>query len=306
MENRYNKFVDHFRAKYGCRVQKLVVDAGFTCPNRDGSKGVGGCTFCDNNAFHPSYSTSDKSIHEQLSEGVAFHRGRYRTAARFLAYFQPYSNTYAPVERLRELYLEALSFPDVVGIAVGTRPDCLDGRKLDLLAEIAQEKEVVLEIGVESCYDTTLEHVNRRHSWQQAADAIGMARDRGLFVGSHFILGLPGETGEMMLEGAYRINSLPVNSVKFHQLQIIRGTRMEKEFAEHPERFVTWTVDEYVDFFVDILERLRPDICIERFAGEVPPRFVNSTPWGLMRNVELLRLLDRRLEERDTRQGILL
>lgn len=307
MEKRYNAIVDLLRGRYGCRVQKLVLDAGFTCPNRDGSLAYGGCTYCDNNAFHPNYSTPDKSIAQQLAEGVEFHRKRYRTASRYLAYFQPYSNTYAPLPRLRELYEEALAFPDVVGLAIGTRPDCLDDAKLDYLAEIqSRGKTVLLEIGIESCYDSTLEHVNRRHTWAQAEAAVRAAAARGLTVGAHFIFGLPGETREMMLDGAALINTLPLDSVKFHQLQIIRGTRMEREFAEHPERFVTWTLDEYIDFFIAFLERLRPDLCIERFAGEVPPRFVNSTPWGMVRNVELLRMLEERLEALDTRQGRLL
>lgn len=307
MEKRYNAMVDLFRERYGCRVQKLVLDAGFTCPNRDGSLAFGGCTYCDNNAFHPNYSTPDKSIAQQLSEGVEFHRKRYRTASKYLAYFQPYSNTYAPLPRLRGLYEEALAFPDVVGLAIGTRPDCLDEEKLDYLSEIqSRGKTVLLEIGIESCYDATLEHVNRRHTWAQAEVAVRAAAERGLTVGAHFIFGLPGETVEMMLDGAAMINTLPLDSVKFHQLQIIRGTRMELEFAEHPETFVTWTLEEYIDFFISFLERLRPDLCIERFAGEVPPRFVNSTPWGLVRNVELLRRLEERLEELDTYQGRLL
>lgn len=302
-ERRYNQFVDYFKDKYGCRVQKLVVDAGFTCPNRDGTLSTGGCTFCDNNAFHPSYSTPDKSITRQLEEGVEFHRGRYRKAAKYLAYFQPYSNTYAPLETLRERYSEALAFPDVIGLAIGTRPDCLDDEKLDYLAELSKDCEVLLEIGVESCYDATLEHINRRHTWAQAVETIAKAKERGLFVGTHFVFGLPGESVEMMLDAARMVNSLPVDSVKFHQLQFIRGTAMEREHDCHPERFVTWTLEQYIDFFIDFLERLRPDLRIERFAGEVPPRFVRSTPWGMVRNVELLRMLERRLCERDTRQG---
>lgn len=303
---RYNQFVDYFREKYGCRVQKLVVDAGFTCPNRDGSLALGGCTYCDNNAFHPSYSTPDKSIALQLDEGIRFHKVRYRSTAKYLAYFQPYSNTYAPLGRLKELYGQALSHPDVVGLAIGTRPDCLDSEKLDYLAELSQHCEVLLEIGIESCYDETLRHINRRHTFEQARRALEESSERGIRTGAHFIFGLPGETREMMLEGAEIINNLPLGSVKFHQLQIIKGTPMEKEFALHPERFVTWKLDEYIDFFIDFLERLRPDLGIERFAGEVPPRYVNSTPWGLVRNVELLRMLEARLEERDTRQGALL
>ena len=303
-ERRYNAFVDILKERYGSRLQKLVVDAGFCCPNRDGTLARGGCAYCDNNAFHPSYSTPDKSIVCQLEEGVEFHRRRYPRAEKYLAYFQPYSNTYAPLEKLKSLYGEALAFPGVVGLAIGTRPDCLDGAKLDYLASLkASGKVVLLEIGIESCYDATLGHINRRHSWAQAEEAVCAAAERGLNPCAHFIFGLPGESREMMLEGAAKINGLPLGSVKFHQLQIIKGTPMEREFAAHPERFVTWTLPEYIDFFIDFLERLRPDLPVERFAGEVPPRFVNSTPWGLVRNVDLLRMLEKRLEERDTCQG---
>ncbi len=306
MKKRYNSFVGYYKSKYGSRLQKIVVDAGFTCPNRDGSISVGGCTYCDNNAFHPSYSTPDKSITQQMEEGMEFHRRRYRTASSYIAYFQPYSNTYTPLERLKELYAEALSHPNVVGIAVGTRPDCIDEEKLDYLAELSQKYIVMVEDGIESCYDATLERINRGHTFEQAARAVRMSAERGLDVCAHFILGLPGESREMMLDSASVINSLPLTSLKFHQLQIIKGTRMEYEFEAQPEEFVTFTLDEYLDFFVDMLERLRPDIRIERFAGEVPPRFVKSTPWGLIRNVELLRLLEKRLEERDSWQGKLL
>jgi len=304
---RYRKLVDTFKVKYGCRVQKLVVDAGFTCPNRDGSLARGGCTYCDNNAFHPGYSTPDKSIAQQIAEGVEFHRKRYKRASKYLAYFQPYSNTYAPLEQLKDLYEEALRQPGVVGLAIGTRPDCVDEAKLDYIASLVDSgKEVLLEFGIESCYDTTLEHINRRHTFEQARFAVQQSARRGILTGAHFIFGLPTESRSMMIEEASMINELPLDSVKFHQLQIIKGTKMEKEFDEFPERFVTWTLEEYIDFFIDFLERLRPDLCIERFAGEVPPRFVKSTPWGLVRNVELLRMLDERLDQRNVYQGDLL
>lgn len=300
---RYNSQADFIKEKYGARLQKLVVDAGFTCPNRDGTISRGGCTFCDNAAFHPGYSTPDKSIAQQISEGIEFHKGRYRRAGGYLAYFQPYSNTYAPLERLKELYGEALACPGVEGIVVGTRPDCVDEAKLDYLAQLSREHIVMLEYGIESCSDATLRRINRGHSFECAVRAAKMARRRGIRTGAHFILGLPGESRADMLEAAAKINSLEIDCVKFHQLQIIKGTKMEKEFALHPEQFEQFTLDEYIDFFVDILERLRPDLAIERFAGEVPPRFMNSTPWGRVRNVELLRMLDARLEGRETFQG---
>ena len=312
---RYNSFVGYFKRKYGERLQKIVLDAGFTCPNRDGKVGRGGCTYCDNAAFHPSYSTAGKSLHQQLDEGIEFHKVRYRTTEHYLAYFQSFSNTYAPLERLKVLYEEALSHPSVVGLVIGTRPDCVDEERLDYLAELAssviqrdandlpRHPVIIVEYGVESCYDATLQRINRGHDFETARRAIEMTAARGLDVGAHFILGLPGETRQMMLDSCALINELPIRSVKFHQLQIVKGTRMEREYAERPEDFARFTLDEYLDFFVDVLERLRPTLSIERFVGEVPPRFVNETPWGLIRNVELLRLLDQRLETRQTWQG---
>ena len=321
---RYNSFVGYFKRKYGERLQKIVLDAGFTCPNRDGKVGRGGCTYCDNAAFHPSYSTAGKSLHLQLDEGIEFHKVRYRTTEHYLAYFQSFSNTYAPLERLRALYEEALSHPSVVGIVIGTRPDCVDEEKLDYLSDLARGRVlegwsrsladggvrtapiVIIEYGIESCYDATLQRINRGHDFETACRAVRMTASRGLDVGAHFILGLPGETRQMMLDSCALINDLPLRSVKFHQLQIVKGTRMEKEYAECPQDFERFSLDEYLDFFTDMLERLRPDLFIERFVGEVPPRFVNETPWGLIRNVELLRLLEKRLEDRSTWQGRLL
>lgn len=321
---RYNSFVGYFKRRYGERLQKIVLDAGFTCPNRDGKVGHGGCTYCDNAAFHPSYSTSGKSLHQQLDEGIEFHKVRYRTTEHYLAYFQSFSNTYAPLERLRELYEEALSHPQVVGLVIGTRPDCVDDEKLDYLASLADgsalsgwsralagEPErkapvIVVEYGIESCHDITLERINRGHDFATACRAVDMTVARGIDVGAHFILGLPGETRQMMLDSCALINELPLRSVKFHQLQIVKGTRIEKEYASCPQDFERFGLDEYLDFFVDMLERLRPSLSIERFVGEVPPRFVNETPWGLIRNVELLRLLDQRLAARSTWQGRLL
>ena len=303
---RYNSFVGYFKRKYGERLQKIVLDAGFTCPNRDGTVGRGGCTYCDNAAFHPAYSTAGKSLHQQMDEGIEFHKVRYRTTEHYLAYFQAYSTTYAPLERLTVLYEEALSHPQVVGIVIGTRPDCVDEEKLDYLAQLAADHVVIVEYGIESCYDRTLQRINRGHDFETASRAVRMTAERGIDVGVHFILGLPGESRQMMLDSCAMINNLPIRSVKFHQLQIVKGTRMEQEYAERPQDFERFSLEEYLDFFVDMLERLRPDLSIERFVGEVPPRFVNETPWGLIRNVELLRLLDKRLEERNTWQGRLI
>lgn len=371
---RYNSFVGYYRRRYGERLQKLVLDAGFSCPNRDGTVGRGGCTYCDNAAFHPGYSTPGKPLLTQIDEGIEFQKVRYPRARHYLAYFQAYSNTYGSLERLKALYEEVLSHPEVVGIVIGTRPDCVDEEKLDYLADLAagrvlpgwqrflrQTQEptvqatvpgqvkistqapfpvqtktpdqttfsasadsvsestplvaepvevteltapiVVVEYGIESCYDSTLRHINRGHNFECARKAVEMTAERGLDTGAHFILGLPGETREMLIDQCGIISSLPLRSVKFHQLQIVKGTAMEKEYAADPSAFYRPGLDEYLDLVIDILERLRPDLYIERVAGEVPPRFVNDTPWGLVRNFEILRLLDKRLEERGTWQG---
>lgn len=313
---RYNTFVGYYKRVYGERLQKLVIDAGFTCPNRDGTVGYGGCSFCDNAAFHPSYSTAGKSIAAQIDEGIEFHQVRYRNTRHYLAYFQSYSNTYAPLPRLKELYLEALSHPHIVGIVIGTRPDCIDEEKLDWLADLKAGRAlpdwrrdgfgspvVKVEYGIESCYDATLLRVGRGHDVAAAERAVRLSAERGLDPGAHFILGLPGESRSMLVDQCSFISSLPLHSVKFHQLQLVKGTRIEKEYAAAPNDFLRLDLPEYLDLVVDILERLRPDLYIERVAGEVPPRFVNETQWGLIRNFQILHLLDDRLSARDTWQG---
>ena len=267
---------------------KLVVDAGFTCPH-------GRCTFCDNAAFHPAYSSSEKSITQQIDEGIAFHAARGRTRGPDLAYCQSFSNTNAPLECLGEIYGEALAHPAIAGIVIGTRPDCVDAEKLDYIASLGCAR---IEYGIESCRDETLLRVHRGHTFTCAEQAVRETAARGIPVCGHFILGLPGETRETLLEDIPRINALPLDSVKFHQLQILKGTPMAAEFAAHPEDFVRWTPDEYIDLLCDILERLRPDIAVGRLAASVPPRFLAVPGWGVKAS-EFSRLLDRRLAERE-------
>lgn len=300
---RYRRYSDYFRSLFGRRVQKLSVDAGFTCPNRDGTLSTGGCTFCNNSAFTPSYCRPEKSIARQIDEGIEFHRRRYREAASYLVYFQAFSNTYASLDVLRSRYAEALAHPDVVGIVVGTRPDCVDAAKLDLLAELARDRYVAVEYGIESVCDRTLRRVNRGHDFAAAERAVRMTAERGLHTGAHFILGFPGETDGIILDSAAAINSLPLTTVKFHQLQIMRGTAMAAEYDACPGQFRTWSIAEYIDLFVELLRRLRPDLVVERFAGEAPPRFHHTEGWGLVRNETLWNMLERRLEELDARQG---
>ncbi|TAL61185.1 MAG: TIGR01212 family radical SAM protein [Bacteroidetes bacterium] len=302
-ERRFNAYSNYFRGIYGTRVQKVSIDAGFTCPNRDGTKGTGGCTYCNNDAFNPSYCLPSKSVTQQIEEGVEFHRWRYSEAASYLAYFQAYSNTNAPLDKLVKLYEEALGFTGVVGLIIGTRPDCIDEEKLAYLKKLSKQSYISVEYGIESCYNKTLKRINRGHSFEDAELAVKRTAELGINTGAHFILGLPGETREEMLDQASIISRLPLTTVKFHQLQIIKGTTMEKEFQNCPENFELFTWEEYLDFFVRFLERFNPGIVVERFTGEAPPRFLAGEGWGKKRTDQIVNLIEKRLEELDTWQG---
>ncbi|MDR1227269.1 MAG: TIGR01212 family radical SAM protein [Prevotellaceae bacterium] len=300
---RFNSYSGYFRKVYGERLQKVAINAGFTCPNRDGTVGVGGCAYCDNGAFNPSYCSPQKSIKQQVERGIEFHTHRYKKVGKYLAYFQAFSNTYKPLEELKNMYSEALDHPLVVGLIIGTRPDCVDDQKLDYLAEMSKKKYVAVEYGVESCFDKTLERINRGHTFEQARSTIEATAQRGIHTGAHVIFGLPGEAKADWLSQAKILSQLPLHTIKFHQLQVVRNTKMAQDFRANPQDFVRFEVAEYVDFFIDFLERFTPNIVVERFAGEVPPRFRLQSDWGHIRNEQLLAMLDKRLEERDTWQG---
>ncbi len=300
---RYNAFAPYFKELFGERVQKISVDAGFTCPNRDGTKGRGGCTYCNNNAFNPSYCHPEKSLEQQIREGIEFHQVRYRRANKYLVYFQPYSNTYAPLEHLKELYETALAQPGVIGLVIGTRPDCVDREKLQYLGELAKKHYITIEYGVESIYDETLDRINRQHSYEDSIKAIELSKEYGLHTGAHFIFGLPGESRKMIMDSVHEINKLPLNSIKFHQLQIVEGTAMAKDYALHPGSYDLFPFDEYIDFIIRFIEKLNPAFIIERFAGEVPPRFLAGPGWGLIRNDQINVAIEKELERRNTWQG---
>ena len=284
-------------------MQKVTIDAGFTCPNRDGTKGVGGCTYCNNDSFNPSYCIPYKGITRQIHEGVEFHAERYRRADKFLAYFQAYSNTYAPLDKLKELYSEALSVPGVIGLVIGARPDCIDDAKLDYFRELSEKYYVIIEYGIESCYNSTLARVNRGHTFEESVDALERTAKRGIKTGAHFIIGLPGESNEDILNEIPLINKLPLSTIKFHQLLIVKDTAMALEYQKQPENFHFYTIDEYIDFFISVLERLNPEFAVERFTSEVPPRYQAGPNWGLVRTYTLLQKLEKRLAELDTWQG---
>ena len=302
-QRRFNSYSEYFKKQFGERVQKVSVDAGFTCPNRDGSLAYGGCTYCNNDAFNPSYCDPKKSITQQLNEGIEFHLKRYRRAKKYLAYFQTYSNTYAPLEKLKEMYSEALKHPGIIGLVIGTRPDCIDDEKLDWFSELAQKYYIIIEYGIESCYNKTLDKINRQHTFEQSVEAIEKTASKGIKTGAHIIFGLPGESREEMLNEAEILSKLPISNIKFHQLQIIKNTAMSREYEKNPDGFNLFTKDDYINFIIKFIERLNPEFIIERFTGEVPPRFLAGPNWGLIRNDQINRLIENRLNELNTWQG---
>jgi radical SAM protein (TIGR01212 family) len=299
---RFNAYADYMKALFGCRIQKVSVHAGLTCPNRDGTKGTGGCTFCDNNAFNPSYCTAEKPIRQQILEGITFHKTRYKSAGKYIAYFQAYSNTYGPVQKLRKLYSQALDNEAVIGLVVGTRPDCIDGEKLDYFRELSEKYYIVIEYGIESCNNITLKRINRGHTFEDTVRAINETASMGLRTGAHMIFGLPGESREEMLDSAKILSKLPINNIKLHQLQIIRGTAVAEDYKKKPGEFHIFQFDEYLDFIVSYLELLNPAFIVERVAGEVPPRYNRGPKWE-MRYDRILAELEKRLEVKNTWQG---
>lgn len=302
-DRRFNAWSDQCRQRFGTRVQKLSVNAGFSCPNRDGTVGWGGCTFCNNEGFSPSYCQPSKPIKQQIDEGLQFMRKRYPRAGKFLAYFQTYSNTYASLEKLKNIYEQALDHPHISGLVIGTRPDCVDAEKLDYLATLAGEYFIKLEYGVESCHDSTLKLINRGHCFADTQRAIAMTAERGLMTGIHMIFGLPGETRKQMLDQSATINELPIDTIKFHQLQIVKNTAMAQEYAMYPERYQLFDLDEYVDFVISFIERLSPHIAIDRFSGEIPTRLIEGKSWGRVRSDILLQMVENKMIERDTFQA---
>ena len=297
----YNDFSSFLRDCLGCKVQKITLDGGFTCPNRDGTLGRGGCTYCNNQTFSPAFCHRNRLIVEQMCEGIKFFAHKY-PHMKYIAYFQAYTNTYASIDRLKALYEEALSVDGTMGIAIGTRPDCISDELLDYLSELSKRTFLIVEYGIESTYDATLRRINRGHDYATAIDAVERTAARGIRVGAHFILGLPGESHTMLVEQAAVISRLPLTTLKLHQLQLIRGTRMAQEYEEVPQDFSLFSLDDYVETVVDFVERLRPGIVLERFASSSPKELLIAPDWGI-KNYELVEKVKRRMRERDTWQG---
>lgn len=297
----YNDYGTWLTAQLGTKTQKISVNAGFTCPNRDGSVGTGGCTYCNNQTFNPDYCAPSKTIAQQLEEGKRFFSKKY-PEMKYLAYFQAYTNTYDSLSNLKAKYEEALSVPDVVGMVIGTRPDCMPDVLLDYLEELNRRTFLLVEYGIESIYDTTLRRINRGHTHAQTLDAITRTVAHGIRVGAHLILGLPGESREAMLHEAEILSSLPLTMLKLHQLQLIKGTRMAEEYQTHPADFHLFTSDEYIDLVIDFVERLRPDLVLERFVSQSPASLLAIPGWGL-KNHEFVAKMKHRLAQRNAYQG---
>ena len=287
-------YSDYITQRLGCKVQKIAIDAGFSCPNRDGKLSTGGCAFCNNRTFSPPYCSPQKSVTQQINEGIDFFAHRGGAADSYLAYFQAYSSSYGKTEDLLRIYGEALSHPRVCGMIVGTRPDCIADDLLDALQNIAREKYICFDIGAESTYDATLSAINRGHTWSQTIDAVKRVAAAKIDIGLHLIMGLPGETRQMMLDEAKEVSKLPINILKLHQLQIVRGSAFENLYARQPEKFRLFEAEEYAEFCAQFVQRLRPDIAIDRFTNQSPPQWVIAPRWNI-KNQEFTRLVEAKL-----------
>ncbi|MDD2645010.1 MAG: TIGR01212 family radical SAM protein [Bacteroides sp.] len=297
----YNDFPTFLKSFFPYKVQKISINAGFTCPNRDGAIGRGGCTYCNNQTFSPAYCKTTKTITQQLEDGKHFFAHKY-PSMKYLAYFQSYTNTYDSFDGLKAKYEEALAVKDVVGLVIGTRPDCISDELLDYLEKISKKVFVLVEFGIESTLDDTLLRVNRGHSYETVVDAVNRTSDRGILTGGHVILGLPGESLQSILDQPKVLSKLPLNTLKLHQLQIIKGTQMEEEFTNFPEDFYLTTLDDYLTLVISYLQRLRPDMVVERFISQSPKELILSPLWGV-KNHEFNMMLIQRMKKENTYQG---
>ena len=298
----YNDYGTWIRSRFPYRVQKISIDAGFTCPNRDGRISTGGCSYCDNRTFNPEYCQQRDNITRQLEAGKHFFARKY-PEMKYLAYFQAYTNTYDSLEVLQKRYEEALSVKDVVGIVIGTRPDCISEELLDYLETLSRQTFVMVEYGVETANDETLRRINRGHDFACSSRAITQTHERGILTGTHIILGLPGEDAQESLRQAPLISALPIDVLKIHQMQIIRGTRLAADYAKTP--FHIYSAEEYIDLLANYIRRTRKDLVFERFVSQSPKNLLIAPHWGL-KNYEFTNLLTKYLREKNIHQGDLL
>lgn len=301
--NLYNNYSDFIKSIFNERVQKVSVDAGFSCPNRDGLKGYGGCTYCDNKTFNPFYCSSDKSITQQINEGILFFEPKYKTQ-KYLAYFQAYTNTYSDINTLKKYYDEALACEKVVGMVISTRPDCIDEKIVSLLNSYTNKYKVFLEIGIESTKDATLNYINRCHTFKDTQKAFELTENTNLIVGGHLIIGLPNESKIDIINHAKKISDLNIKTIKLHQLQIIKGTKMENDYLKNPQNYNLFNVDDYIKIVSEFIKFLNPKIVVERFSSESPKDMLIAPRWGGLKNFEITEKIKKYLFENKIYQGI--
>lgn len=299
MSAKFNTFGQYLRKRFNTIIHKVNIDAGFTCPNRDGTLDVTGCIYCNNDSFRPSECKPQLSIKEQIRKGINYLSLRYG-ARRFLAYLQPYTNTYAPVSELERLYSETLSHPAIMGLAIGTRPDCIDEEKISLISSFARNHFILVEYGLQSIYDKTLEYIHRGHNYQTFLNAVNLTAEKGIEIGVHVIAGFPTETREEMLYTASELSRLPIGFIKIHQLQVVKDTPLAQYYQKEP--FHLFSYEEYVDFVVDFIERLSPEIVIQRFFATSPSHILIAPKWGKSRH-QLMNDIQKRFIQRDAIQG---
>lgn len=299
---RYLDYSSFIKLHFGERVQKISLDIGFSCPNRDGSKGFGGCTYCNNNTFNPDYCEPQKSVKQQLEHGIEFFSRKGKNN-KYLAYFQAYTNTYSDFESLKKLYDEALSVPKVVGLVIGTRPDCISEEIINYLDELSKKYFISLEFGVESTNEKTLLEVNRCHTFEETKATYELCRNKGFHLGAHIILGLPGETKKDLLQHAFELSKLPIATLKLHHLQIVKNSVMAVQYNRNTEKFNLFTAEDYIEFITEFISNIRPDIIIERFISEAPKELLIAPKWGGLKNFEIVAKIDKLLVEKNTWQG---
>ncbi|MCL7753674.1 TIGR01212 family radical SAM protein [Polaribacter sp. Z022] len=299
---RYLDFSSFIKLNFGERVQKISLDIGFSCPNKDGSKGYGGCTYCNNDTFNPDYCEPQKKIKQQLEEGILRFSKKYKSQ-KYLAYFQAYTNTYSDFESLKKMYEEALSVPNVIGLVIGTRPDCISKEIIEYLDFLSKKYFISLEFGVESTLNKTLEKVNRCHSFEDTIATYQLCKNKGFHLGAHLILGLPGESKEDLLNHAIEISKLPIKTLKLHHLQIVKKSIMANQYKQNPEDFNLFTSESYIDFITEFISLLRPDIVIERFISEAPSDLLIAPNWNRIKNFEIVSKIDKKLETENIWQG---
>ncbi|QDO92805.1 TIGR01212 family radical SAM protein [Formosa sediminum] len=299
---RYLDYSSYIKSRFGTRVQKISIDIGFSCPNRDGTKGYGGCTYCNNDSFNPDYCQPSRSITSQLKEGISRFHSRYKTQ-KYLAYFQAYTNTYSDFNSLKAMYEEALSVSGVVGLVIGTRPDCISDVIINYLSQLSKTHYIALEFGVETTLNKTLERVNRCHTFEDSISVFQRCKNKGIHLGAHLILGLPGESRLELLDHARLISELPIDTLKLHHLQIVNKTVMAYQYKHNPEYFNLFTQEDYIAFVAEFVSLLRPDIIIERFISHAPQAMLIAPKWGKLKNFEIVNKIDRKLTELNTWQG---